>query len=136
MINLIILNHGQFGEEVIKSAELIVGKIDNIWAFSLLKYMSIEELARQVEERIIGLKGETIILTDMFGGTPNNVAMMMQLKFKCFVICGINLPLLLEMVIARDTTDKPADMIISDAVHTAKQAIFNVIDNRDFDNEF
>ena len=51
-LSIFIFNHGRFGEELIKSAELITGKIDNIQAFSLLPGMSIEDFYETVKEPV------------------------------------------------------------------------------------
>ena len=49
-ITYVILNHGRFGEELIKSAELIAGKTEHIHAVSLLSGMSIEEYYEEVRD--------------------------------------------------------------------------------------
>ena len=119
---LFIINHGEFGKSLIESAELIVGPIDNIYAFSLIKGMSLEELAQIVEEKLSKVK-QAIVLTDLFGGTPNNVAMYLQSKY-CFpIISGVNLPMLLDLILARDSADKDLKTMILDTVSIAKDSI-------------
>lgn len=122
-IIIFVLNHGEFGEYMVKSAELIVGKIDDIYAFSLTKEMSIEDLIQQVESKINQLEGTVVLLTDMFGGTPNNVAVYLQQKYHCHVISGMNLPMLLELVIAKNNSDKDIETLIHDAIQAGQQAI-------------
>ncbi|MCR0207176.1 PTS sugar transporter subunit IIA [[Clostridium] innocuum] len=100
-ITYVILNHGRFGEELIKSAELIAGKTEHIRAVSLLSGMSIEEYYEEVRAYMATLKGEILVLADLYGGTPSNVGMMLQREFSLHVICGVNLPMLIELILKR-----------------------------------
>ena len=60
-ITYVILNHGRFGEELIKSAELIAGKTEHIHAVSLLSGMSIEEYYEEVRDYLTGVQGEILV---------------------------------------------------------------------------
>lgn len=117
-----ILNHGKFGEELIKSAELITGKIEKIKAFSLLPGMSIEEFYDNVQTTIEE-DCPSIVLCDIYGGTPCNVAMMLSVKYGFRIMCGINLAMLIELVILR-SNGKNVDELIDKAFCTAKESIF------------
>ncbi len=117
-----ILNHGKFGEELIKSAELITGKVDRIKAFSLLPGMSIEEFYANVQSNI-EQDSPKIILCDIYGGTPSNVAMMLSRKFGFDILCGINLAMLIELVLSR-ANGNDIDEVISKAREAASQSIY------------
>lgn len=117
------MSHGNFANELLKSAEMIIGKIDKTQSVSLKIGMSIEELLKEAEENIKLLPNELIILTDMFGGTPNNVAMVLMQKYDAKVICGVNLPMLMELVISRDSQDKDRESIIESVMETGKSSI-------------
>ena len=86
-ITYVILNHGRFGEELIKSAELIAGKTEHIHAVSLLSGMSIEEYYEEVRDYLTGVQGEILVLADLYGGTPSNVGMMLQREV--FTPCSV-----------------------------------------------
>lgn len=116
-----ILNHGKFGEELIKSAELITGKIERIKAFSLLPGMSIEEFYDHVQSTIEE-DAPSIVLCDIYGGTPSNVAMMLSAKYGFKIVCGINLAMLIELVISR-ANEKDVDELIDKAFNSAKESI-------------
>ncbi len=122
-LNIFLLSHGEFGEYLCRSAELIIGEIDDIYSFSLKKNMSISDLILIVENKLKEVNGQNILLTDMFGGTPNNVAMYLKQKYKCEVISGMNLPLLLELVISRDNSNKDLDTLLNDCILSGKNAI-------------
>lgn len=117
-----ILNHGKFGEELIKSAELIAGKIDRIKAFSLLPGMSIEEFYDNVQSTIEE-DSPSIVLCDIYGGTPNNVAMMLSAKYDFSIICGVNLAMLIELVISREN-ETNVDELINKAFKAAKESVY------------
>lgn len=121
--NIIILNHGRFGEELIQSASLIIGDIDDIYAISLQKGMSIEDYYALVKEQLFALHGELLILTDLYGGTPCNVAMMMGRECTLHVVCGVNLPMLIELVMARNIPEKSVDELVDAAMNAALSSI-------------
>lgn len=117
-----ILNHGRFGEELIKSAELITGKIDRIKVFSLLPGMSIEEFYDNVQSKIEE-DSPSIVLCDLYGGTPSNVAMMLATKYGFRIVCGINLAMLIELVISR-ANGMGVDELIDKAFNTGKESVY------------
>ena len=100
---IMIMNHGRFGEVLIASAELIVGTLEQVEAVSLTAGTSIEEYYEKTEALIQASRGKVLILTDLFGGTPCNVAMMLREKYNAKVLCGVNLPMLIEAANLRDT---------------------------------
>ncbi len=117
-----ILNHGRFGEELIKSAELITGKIDRIKAFSLLPGMSIEKFYANVQSEI-EKDMPKIVLCDIYGGTPSNVAMMLSGKFDFHILCGLNLAMLIELVLSR-ANENTIDEVLAKARVAASQSIY------------
>ncbi len=121
-ISLFIFNHGRFGEELIKSAELITGKIEDIQAFSLLPGMSIEDFYESVKEPLLNTKKQKLILCDLFGGTPCNVAMMMSLQTDVEIVCGVNLPMLIDVVLSRGSGKALKD-IVNGALETGQKSV-------------
>lgn len=117
-----ILNHGRFGEELIKSAELITGKIDRIKAFSLLPGMSIEEFLGNVQSNLEE-DSPKIVLCDLYGGTPSNVAMMLSKQYGFRIVCGVNLPMLIDLVISR-ANGMGVDDLVDKAFNTGKESVY------------
>lgn len=108
MIGILLVTHGKFSEEILKSAELIVGKQDKILTLGLEHGDSIEVLGDKVRESIKSLdNGEgVLVLADLLGGSPYNVVALNSnkindIKFKC--IAGVNLPMLLEAITMRES---------------------------------
>lgn len=122
-ITYVILNHGRFGEELIKSAELIAGKTEHIHAVSLLSGMSIEEYYEEVRDYLTGVQGEILVLADLYGGTPSNVGMMLQREFSLHVVCGINLPMLIELILKRNNEECTIQELMEAGLEAARASI-------------
>lgn len=100
---IILCTHGRFGEEILESAKMIVGELNDVLTFSLLPGMSPETLMEQVES-ITKQEEEYICLVDLFGGTPCVTLSSMTRKYKIVVITGLNLAMLLEVYMALETS--------------------------------
>lgn len=98
MIGILVVTHGNFGKELLKSAELIIGDQENVKTLSLNRGDNIEELYSCVNKQIEQLdEGEgVLVFTDLFGGSPSNVtaANMKETYFES--LSGVNLPMLIE----------------------------------------
>ncbi len=128
-LNIVIGTHGRFGEELIKSAEMIVGKMENVKAVSLLPMMSFEVFMERVNSVLCDLKDPVLALADIYGGTPCNVLTALTKKYHHNVITGVNLPMLIDLYlnIANNETLDMDDVIKScinnlqsSGVHTNK----------------
>ena len=106
MVYVLIITHGCFGKELLRSAELIMGEQQDAKAICLNLGDEVEALRNEVEDIIIknkNLSKETIIFVDVLGGSPSNVALYMSNKYGTKVITGVNLPMLLELFASRNT---------------------------------
>jgi len=108
MINILVLTHGNFAKEILKSAELIVGEQSNVQAICLNEGADIDEYRENVAKTIgeLGAGDGVLILTDLYGGTPSNsVTLSMNSEhtkdanFEC--LAGFSFPMLLEALTAR-----------------------------------
>ncbi len=103
MINLVIVSHGDLGEALIRAAEMIAGPTEGLYAVSLLAGESPESFGDKLEAALEPLQGQdTLVLIDLFGGTPYNVAARQILKPNVECVTGVNLPMLLELIMSRD----------------------------------
>ncbi|MBM4272076.1 MAG: PTS sugar transporter subunit IIA [Deltaproteobacteria bacterium] len=99
MIGVIITTHGSLGTELIKAAELIKGKLEDVIHVSVDQTSAIEEIKKEINAAIKKLdqgKG-VLILTDLFGGTPSNISLSFLKEGKLEVVTGVNLPMLLKL---------------------------------------
>lgn len=129
MIQIMVVTHGRFGVELVRSAELIVGKQEGIEAFGLEKKDNIknfgEEIYHIIEDKI-SQGHEVIVLTDLFGGSPSNVilANLKRAKFRC--ITGVNLPMLIEAINQRMEGTMTLNKLADICETTGKEGINNV----------
>lgn len=99
MINILILTHGGLARELLAAARVIAGELPGFEALSLDWNEVPEALEREVEGAIrqIDQGDGVLILTDMYGGTPSNVAAHFQQPGRVEVVSGVNLPMVLRL---------------------------------------
>jgi mannose PTS system EIIA component len=118
MIGVVIVTHGGLAHEFRAALEHVVGRQDLLETLSIGPEDDME--ARRTElvaaiRRVTADKG-VIVMTDMFGGTPSNLAINVMDETGAEVIAGINLPMLIKLATARK------DMGLTQAVTAAKDA--------------
>lgn len=98
MIGTIIITHGKVAETLMEAAQAITGRLDGARALSVKSSDATdavrESLASAIKE-VDGGQG-VIIFTDMFGGTPTNIALSFMREGRIEVITGVNLPMLIK----------------------------------------
>ena len=105
MVGVVLVTHGNLGKELLSTAAFIIGDIPAATALSITASESAEEIRERMSAAIMSVDSEgdgVIILTDMFGGTPANVALSFLDERRVEVITGVNLPMLLKLTTARD----------------------------------
>ncbi len=107
MIGLILVTHGRLAEEFVNAMEHVVGRQDAVATVCIGPADDVERRRRDIAEAITRVdSGEgVIILTDLFGGTPSNLAISLMAAGKIEVIAGINLPMLIRLAGARKTNN-------------------------------
>jgi PTS system mannose-specific IIA component len=124
MIGIVVVTHGRLAEEFLSAAEHVVGPQERAIAISIdadddmeKRRADILAAAREVDD------GDgVIILTDMFGGTPSNLAISVMEKAHAEVVAGVNLPMLIKLASIRDKDLKGAVA----AAHEAGRKYINV----------
>ena len=118
MIGIIVVSHGKFAKELVAAAEHVVGRQKNFRAISIEPDDDMEDRRTQIIEtaKSCEMGAGVIILTDMFGGTPSNLAISVMGKGKIEVIAGVNLPMLIKLAGVRDKLE------LAEAAETAVEA--------------
>jgi PTS system mannose-specific IIA component len=102
MVGVVLATHGRLAEELLRAAEQICGPVENCRALTLSATSALEDarqaLAGAIEEVEQG--DGVLVLTDMFGGTPSNLALTF-LDEHVEVVTGANLPMLMKLTTAR-----------------------------------
>lgn len=112
MIGALVVTHGHLGRELVAAAEMIVGEISHIRAVSIGWHDDVNDARKDIEKHITEVecgKG-VLILTDMFGGTPSNIALSFHDPGKLDVVTGVNLPMIIKIASQKegDTLDSLA----------------------------
>lgn len=95
--NIVIGTHGRFGEELVRSAQMIAGEMKQVVTCSLLPEYSFEDYMKLVDGTLAKLEGFTIVLVDLYGGTPCNTLTVLSRKYGYPVLTGLNLPMLIDL---------------------------------------
>jgi PTS system mannose-specific IIA component len=99
MIGALVVTHGHLGQELVAAAEMIVGEFSHIQAVSIGWHDDVNDARKDIENRIAEVEtgNGVLILTDMFGGTPSNIALTFHDPGKVDVVTGVNLPMLIKV---------------------------------------
>lgn len=129
MIQIILISHGDFGKQLLASAQMITGTVKNVYAVSLSSQETPEKLEKEINNLLAVQPGgaSTLFLIDVFGGTPFNVSVPHIKNENVEIITGVNLPILIEAIISRD--NNPLCTVSELAAHVlenGKDSIKNV----------
>jgi mannose PTS system EIIA component len=127
MIGIVVVTHGALAGELVNAARTIVGDIPRIAAVSIGWSDDVsaarEAIARALED--VGGEG-SLILTDMFGGTPTNVSLPF-LSPRVEIVTGVNLPMLIKLTSLRDGTLAEVARLVrdqgKDAIYVASELL-------------
>lgn len=95
----VIVSHGQVANELVTAAEAVVGDLEHITAVSIGWHDDVEMAKSEIEQAIARVSSGSgvLLLTDMFGGTPTNIAAMFLELGKVEIITGVNLPMVIKV---------------------------------------
>ncbi|PZP85865.1 MAG: PTS fructose transporter subunit IIA [Azospirillum brasilense] len=128
MIGIILVTHGALARELIAVAEHVVGKQTHVVPVCIGPEDDIDarrqEIIAAVESADRG--AGVVIVTDMFGGTPSNLAISVMAPGRVEVIAGVNVPMLIKLLSIRDTVPLVAATV---AAQEAGRKYINVASN-------
>lgn len=95
----VIVSHGRVANELLSTAETVVGGLDHIAAVSIGWHDDVEIARGEIERAIknVSAGAGVILLTDMFGGTPTNISAMFLEKDRVEIVTGVNLPMVIKL---------------------------------------
>jgi PTS system mannose-specific IIA component len=104
MVGLVVASHGRLADELVATAEQIVGKLPAVATCNIEPGTSVEELRAKMRQAVAGVdQGEgVIVMADLFGGTPCKESLMLCSEQRCCqsgkleVLAGVNLPMILK----------------------------------------
>jgi PTS system mannose-specific IIA component len=110
MIGVVVVTHGQLATELVNAAETIVGDLPRFAALSIGWHDDVQDAREELGAAIARVQGPegVIVATDMFGGTPSNLAITFLDTDKVEVVTGVNLPMLIKLSSLREASDLTA----------------------------
>lgn len=95
----VIVTHGYLANELLAAAEMIVGPVSHITSVSIGWHDDVDAARHEIERAIARVSQErgVLIMTDMFGGTPTNIASMFLADGQIEVVTGVNLPMVIKL---------------------------------------
>ena len=103
MIGVVLVTHGRLAQEFIGALEHVVGPQENMAAVCIGPDDDMEWRRREIVESVAKVDGGrgVVLLTDMFGGTPSNLAISVLDQGRVEVVAGVNLPMLIKLASLR-----------------------------------
>jgi PTS system mannose-specific IIA component len=120
----VVVTHGHLAGELLAAAEMIIGPISHIAAVSIGWHDDVD-VAREEVQRAIGRVAQrrgVLLLTDMFGGTPTNIASMFLEEGVVEVVTGVNLPMVIKL--ATHTGDESLTELAGRICDQGRQGIY------------
>ena len=123
MIGMVLVTHGALAEEFRAALEHVVGAQENLVTICIGPDDDMEKRREDIVDAIVKVDtGDGVaLLTDMFGGTPSNLAISLLEKDKVEVVAGINLPMLIKLASIRD--NEPLNVAVLEARDAARKYI-------------
>lgn len=131
MVGIVLAAHGPLPGAFLESTRMIFGEPPQVASISLLPGDSLEGLVDRLRTEVkrVNTGDGALILLDMFGGTPANaVALLSQQTDEIQAITGVNLPMLLEVLMARMNTDK-LDELTKTAFSAGRSGVVNLVES-------
>ena len=125
MIGMVLVTHGRLATEFVAALEHVVGEQEQVAAVCIGPDDDMEQRRLDILNSVAEVDDGSgvVLLTDMFGGTPSNLAISIMDKAKVEVIAGVNLPMLIKLASVRQT-EKLAKAVL--AARDAGQKYINV----------
>ena len=123
MIGMVLVTHGELAKEFRAALEHVVGAQENLATICIGPDDDMEKRREDIVDAIVKVDtGDGVaLLTDMFGGTPSNLAISLLEKDKVEVVAGINLPMLIKLASIRD--NEPLNVAVLEARDAARKYI-------------
>lgn len=123
MIGLVLVTHGDLAKEFVKALEHVVGPQKQVASICIGPEDDMEQRRSDILDAVAQVSDGSgvVILTDMFGGTPSNLAISVMNGGSIEVIAGLNLPLLVKLAKVRG--EKPMPIAVSEAKEAGRKYI-------------
>ncbi len=129
MFGIVLVSHGAIGAEMLAALNQIVGPQPQACAISITSDDDMDECRKTILASIakVNTGDGVVLLTDMFGGTPSNLALSVMPKTNAVVLAGMNLPTLVKLASMRESA--PLLDAVSEAAAAGRKYIQLVTEN-------
>jgi PTS system mannose-specific IIA component/D-glucosaminate-specific PTS system IIA component len=124
--SIIILTHGRMGEELIKSTSMIFGQLQDVHALPLEVGDDPDEYRKRLDHLLDSVPQGSIVMVDLFGGTPSNALMLLAKRREVFALSGVNMPMLIEAASVRNVYS--GQQLLDYIVDIGHSGIVNITD--------
>jgi PTS system mannose-specific IIA component len=109
-MGVVVVTHGELGKALVESCRMITGGLRRIVSVSVGTADDGEKVRREIADAVRQVEGEkgTLLLVDMFGGTPSNIGISFLGQKKVEVVTGVNLPMMTKLAHLDPSLDLPA----------------------------
>jgi mannose PTS system EIIA component len=120
----VIVSHGQLANELLTAAETVVGEIGHVTAVSIGWHDDVDLAKDEVDRAIksVSRGSGVLVMTDMFGGTPTNIAAMFLAPGEVELVTGVNLPMVVKL--ASNTKEIPLEELAREVEEQGKRSIY------------
>src|SRR5690348_225676 len=127
MIGVVVATHGKLAEEMVRTAETVVGKLAQVTPVSVVATQP--DVRKVIEEaiRTVDTGDGVLLLTDLLGGSPTNLCLSFLTERQVEVVTGVNLPMLLKLGVLRGS-GKPIREVAHDLAEAGRAAIGHASD--------
>ena len=125
MIGVVVATHGKLAEEMVRTAEAVVGRIPQVMAVSVVA--TEPDIRSKIKDAIRAAdSGDgVLLLTDLLGGSPTNLCVSFLTERKVEIVTGVNLPMLLKLGGLR-SSGKPIGTVAHELAEAGQRAIGHV----------
>lgn len=129
MIGVVVATHGEFGNILLSTLRMILGEVEGTASCALLPEDSLDAFRNKMEAAFQSVDPEgkgVLVLVDMLGGTPFNVAVQLAQQRKVQVVTGVSLPMLIKVASHREETD--LEGLTREVQQAARESILTSLD--------
>ena len=126
MVGVVIATHGRLAEEMVRTAEGVVGRLEQVLPVAV--DASNPDIRGQLKEsiRAVDTGDGVLLLTDLLGGSPTNLCVTFLTERKVEIVTGVNLPMLLKLDGVRHGPARPIAVVAQELAEAGRKAIGHV----------
>lgn len=138
-VAVVLMSHGYYAKEALKSAEMIIGELDNVATIAVTPEKDLEAVIGELQEvlKTVDDSNGVLLLSDILGGTPSNVAGTIVMTHKNVLgITGFNLPMLLELFVNRQKSLEEIKEVLYQSHHNSFNVLNDILLRKEEEDEY